>query len=72
MSERRTCSVITADRKMIRYRLCRSPEMALRARLRELANERRGFGYRRLFIQLRRENEALGATATTGSTGKRV
>lgn len=60
MSERRACTVIAADRKMIRYRSCRPPETALRARLRELANERRRFGYRRLFILLRREGEASG------------
>jgi transposase InsO family protein len=60
MSERRACSVIAADRKMIRYRSCRPPETGLRARLRELANERRRFGYRRLFILLRREGEASG------------
>lgn len=60
MSERRACRVICADRKMVRYRSVRPPETALRARLRELANERRRFGYRRLFILLRREGEASG------------
>jgi len=60
MSERRACSVIDADRKMIRYRSRRPPETALRARLRDLANERRRFGYRRLFILLRREGKASG------------
>ncbi len=45
---------------MIRYRSRRPAETALRARLRELANERRRFGYRRLFILLRREGEASG------------
>lgn len=60
MSERRACSVIDADRKMIRYRSRRPPETALRNRLRDLANERRRFGYRRLFILLRREGEASG------------
>lgn len=60
MSERRACSVIAADRKMIRYRSCRPAETELRARLRELANERRRFGHRRLFILLRREGEASG------------
>ena len=58
MSERRACSVIAVDRKMIRYRCCRPPEMELRTRLRELANEHRRFRYRRLFILLRREDEA--------------
>jgi len=60
MSERRACRVIAADRKTMRYRSRRPPEMALRARLRELANERRRFGYRRLFILLRREGEPSG------------
>ena len=45
---------------MIRYRSRRPPESALRARLRALANERRRFGYRRLFILLRREGEPSG------------
>jgi len=45
---------------MIRYKSCRQPETELRARLRDLANERRRFGYRRLFILLRREGEASG------------
>jgi putative transposase len=60
MSERRACSVIAADRKTIRYRSRRPPETELRARLRDLANGRRRFGYRRLFILLRREGEPSG------------
>jgi transposase InsO family protein len=51
---------VGADRKMIRYRSCRPPETELRGRLRDLANERRRFGYRRLFILLRREGEPSG------------
>jgi putative transposase len=60
MSERRACSLVAADRTMVRYRSRRPPDTALRARLRELANERRRFGYRRLFILLRREGERSG------------
>jgi putative transposase len=60
LSERRACRIVGADRKMIRYRSCRSPDAELRARLRDLANERRRFGYRRLFILLRREGELSG------------
>jgi putative transposase len=60
MSERRACTLIAADRTMVRYRSRRPPEAALRARLRELANQRRRFGYRRLFILLRREGEPSG------------
>jgi transposase InsO family protein len=60
MSERRACTVIAADRTMVRYRSCRPADTELRARLRELANERHRFGYRRLFILLRREGEPSG------------
>jgi len=60
MSERRACTVIAADRTMVRYRSCRPADTELRARLRELANERRRFGYRRLFILLRRAGEPSG------------
>jgi putative transposase len=45
---------------MVRYQSQRAPETALRGRLRELANERRRFGYRRLFVLLRREGEPSG------------
>jgi putative transposase len=60
LSERRACSIVGADRKMVRYKPRRPPDTELRARLRDLANERRRFGYRRLFILLRREGEPSG------------
>jgi transposase InsO family protein len=60
MSERRACTLVAADRKMIRYRSTRPPEAELRARLRDLANKRRRFGYRRLFILLREQGEPSG------------
>jgi transposase InsO family protein len=60
MSERRACSIVTADCTMIRYRSQRPSDTELRTRLRELANQRRRFGYRRLFILLRREGEPSG------------
>jgi transposase InsO family protein len=60
MSERRACTLVSADRKMIRYRSHRPPDIELRARLRELANQRRRFGYRRLYIMLRDEGEPSG------------
>jgi putative transposase len=60
MSERRACTLVAADRKMIRYRSKRPPETELRARLRDLANQRRRFGYRRLFILLRDQGEPSG------------
>jgi len=55
MGERRACSVIGADRASIRYRSRRPDDADLRERLRELASERRRFGYRRLHVLLRRE-----------------
>ncbi|MEI2301664.1 IS3 family transposase [Ensifer sp. MJa1] len=60
LSERRACQIISADRKTIRYRSSRPPEVELRAKLRDLANERRRFGYRRLFVLLRRDGELSG------------
>ncbi|MBY3294391.1 IS3 family transposase [Rhizobium laguerreae] len=60
LSERRACQIISADRKTIRYRSSRSPEVELRTKLRDLANERRRFGYRRLFVLLRRDGEPSG------------
>src|SRR6202051_120241 len=60
LSERRACSIVNADRKMIRYRSCRPPDTELRTHLRELANERKRFGYRRLFVLLRHQGEPSG------------
>lgn len=60
LSERRACSIVNADRKMIRYRSCRRPDTELRTDLRELANVRRRFGYRRLFVLLRQRGEPSG------------
>ncbi len=60
LSERRACQIAWADRKTIRYQSRRAPDTELRGRLRDLANERRRFGYRRLFVLLRREGEPSG------------
>ena len=66
LSERRACSIGRADRKMVRYRSCRPPDTELRTQLRDLANARRRFGYRRLFILLRQDGERSASTASTG------
>lgn len=60
LSERRACQIVDADRTMVRYQSHRRPDAPLRARLRDLANERRRFGYRRLFVLLRRDGEPSG------------
>jgi putative transposase len=60
LSERRACSIVRADRKMVHYRSRRPPDTELRTQLRYLANERKRFGYRRLFVLLRQEGEPSG------------
>lgn len=55
VSQRRACTVISADRTSMRYRSIRPDDAVLRGRLRDLASQRRRFGYRRLLIMLRRE-----------------
>ncbi|MGY4257822.1 transposase InsO family protein [Bradyrhizobium sp. USDA 4516] len=71
LSERRACMIVGADRRMIRYRSRRAADTELRVRLRDLAHERRRFGYRRLFILLRERASHQGSTAFTGSIGKK-
>src|SRR4051794_1070703 len=60
LSERRACRLADADRKMIPYPSQRAPDTALRTQLRDLANERKRFGYRRLFVLLRQAGEPSG------------
>jgi len=64
MSERRACRVIDADRKSVRYRSIRDDDGALREKLRDLANQRRRFGYRRLHILLRRDGVMINRKKT--------
>nr|WP_176495465.1 IS3 family transposase [Sphingomonas sp. HMP6] len=64
MSERRACAVVGADRKSMRYRSCRADDGDLRSRLRELAQQRRRFGYRRLHILLRRDGMTINRKKT--------
>jgi putative transposase len=54
VSERRACRVVGIGRSSRRYRGRRADDAAVRHRLRELAAERRRFGYRRLHVLLRR------------------
>src|SRR5437762_8870489 len=59
MSERRACRVAEVDRSSVRYRRRRPDDALLRERLKELAAQRRRFGYRRLWVLLRREGHAV-------------
>lgn len=58
-SQRRACRLIGMDPKTWRYASRRPDDAAVRGRLRELAAERRRFGYRRLHILLDREGLAM-------------
>lgn len=64
VSERRACAMITADRSSIRYRSTRPDDEVLRARLRELADQRRRFGYRRLHVLLRQDGHLVNRKKT--------
>ena len=55
LSERRACELADLHRSVFQYQKQGRDDEALRRRLRELANERRRFGYRRLGILLARE-----------------
>jgi putative transposase len=59
VSERRACSALGVDRTSVRYRSARPDAAGLRARLRELAAQRRRFGYRRLHILMHRESLSM-------------
>ena len=51
--------MVSLESKTYRYVTKRPDGRALRQRLKELASERRRFGYRRLHLLLRREGVAL-------------
>jgi putative transposase len=55
VSARRACDVVGQIRSSHYYRSVADPQTALRVRLRDLANTRVGYGYRRLHVLLRRE-----------------
>ncbi|ARW12134.1 Insertion element IS407 uncharacterized 31.7 kDa protein (plasmid) [Acetobacter ascendens] len=55
LSERRACALVGLGRRVARYISTRADDVVLRQRLRELAGQRRRFGYRRLSYLLARE-----------------
>ena len=59
VSQRRACAVLGADRTMVRYVSRRHDDAKARERIRELASQRRRFGYRRLHWLLCREGWAM-------------
>ncbi len=59
VSERRACRATGFARATQRYRSVADPQDELRLRLRELAAVRVRYGYRRLWLLLRREGYAV-------------
>ena len=58
-SQRRACGLVGLHPKTYRYVPKRSGDEELRKRLRELASQRRRFGYRRLGLMLKRQGIKL-------------
>jgi putative transposase len=59
-SRRRACRLVRFHRSVSYYRSVRDPKIALRSRMREIAQTRVRFGYRRIHVLLRREGWNLG------------
>ena len=59
-SRRRACRLVCQHRSVHYYRSRRDPRPALRTRLRELAQVRIRYGYRRLQVLLRRKGWSAG------------
>ena len=55
VSQRRACQVLNVDRSMVRYNSVRSDDADLRKAIRDVAQERRRFGYRRIGVMLERQ-----------------
>jgi putative transposase len=65
LSERHACGLVGMHRGSWRYRRRKPNDAELRTRLRELAEERVSFGYRRLWAMLRREKNPDGTRRWT-------
>ncbi len=61
VSARRACKVLELGRTTYYYKSTADPQAALRIRLRDLANARIRYGYRRLHVLLRREGWKINA-----------
>ncbi len=55
VSQRRACDVLEVDRSSVRYRSIRPDDADVRKAMKEVAAERRRFGYRRIHIMLERQ-----------------
>jgi len=64
VSQRRACGLVHQHRSIQWYRSRKDPRLALRARMREIAQVRVRYGYRRIQVLLRREGWSVGKTLT--------
>jgi putative transposase len=55
LSERRSCAILSVNRKSLRYRSVKRDDPVLRRRIKEIAAIRIRYGYRRINVLLRRE-----------------
>ncbi len=55
VSQRRACQVLDVDRSTVRYSSVRPDDADLRKAIRDVARERRRFGYRRIGVMLERQ-----------------
>ena len=67
-SQTRACALIGLAPKTFCYQAKREGDEAIRRRLRELAGERRRFGYRRLHLLLCREGKRPASASLANST----
>ena len=59
MSERRGCATLRFHRRTHRYKSIRDDQVPLRKRIKEIAEARVRYGYRRIHVLLRREGWAV-------------
>ena len=71
VSQRRACKVLSANRSSVRYQSIRPDDAQLGAAIRDIAGERRCFGYRRIHVMLEREGWQVNHKKPSGFTGKR-
>lgn len=55
VSQRRACRALAVDRSSVRYKSIRPDDADLREAIRQVASERRRFGYRRIHVMLQRQ-----------------
>jgi putative transposase len=60
----RACGLVRISRSLYRYRSCRSDGGSVRARIEEIAAQKRRYGYRRIHVLLRREGWLINRKRT--------